>query len=596
MVIEIPPPSPAPGKKGAKEPKPEKGAKKDEKDKDKKGKKKEKTPEEIQAEIELAKLEALAAALKEKEGERLELWKPYEHHIDTLVQIKMIEAATTTSRVFVNESNIALNPKLFPLFEILLELHDENVVYVRSAELDDPEGFFLFTQYLLDSTDAMGKYMQRIEKDLEVLDYFDDIMEDEEIISFNQILLNRVESGLDEAIEYINNFEDYTYLWMDDRQECLRQFLLYSRLLTPEEYDAVKDNPAAVKETPPQISQFKEQIDYYEDLYKQVKLIETEKVIAGWLRVDVKPLRQAILNTVAKWSNMYKQHLFNHVINSITELENFIEEAIAAMQTPLEEDDYPLLLIIMSYLVKVRDRQIATDVMFDPLKEIILLLKDYNMEFDEEIHVRLQELPDKWVMCKKVAVTTKQAVAPIQAIHISKIRRRISLFDVRQTMYREIFRNKPFFVFGCTNVYKYFDKANDEVTGLEEELKNLLDQATLFDIVMTEYKQLKLNRKEIKMLKQLWDFVTIVVSFLDEWKTTPWKKIDVDSMEMELKKFGKEIRAMDKELRGWDVYIQLENTIKNMLTSLRAVTELQNPAIRERHWIQLMQATKVRAI
>lgn len=30
-----------------------------------------------------------------------------------------------------------------------------------------------------------------------------------------------------------------------------------------------------------------------------------------------------------------------------------------------------------------------------------------------------------------------------------------------------------------------------------------------------------------------------------------------------------------------------------MLTSLRAVGELQNPAIRERHWEQLMSSTKV---
>lgn len=40
----------------------------------------------------------------------------------------------------------------------------------------------------------------------------------------------------------------------------------------------------------------------------------------------------------------------------------------------------------------------------------------------------------------------------------------------------------------------------------------------------------------------------------------------------------------------------LEGTVKNMLTSLRAVGELQNPAIRERHWEQLMASTKVRHI
>lgn len=46
-------------------------------------------------------------------------------------------------------------------------------------------------------------------------------------------------------------------------------------------------------------------------------------------------------------------------------------------------------------------------------------------------------------------------------------------------------------------------------------------------------------------------------------------------------------------MRQWDTYTLLEGTVKNMLTSLRAVGELQNPAIRERHWNQLMNSTKV---
>lgn len=64
-------------------------------------------------------------------------------------------------------------------------------------------------------------------------------------------------------------------------------------------------------------------------------------------------------------------------------------------------------------------------------------------------------------------------------------------------------------------------------------------------------------------------------------------------MDIECKKFAKDIRLLDKEMRSWDTYIVLESTVKNMLTSLRAVGELQNPAIRERHWIQLMSSTKV---
>ena len=41
------------------------------------------------------------------------------------------------------------------------------------------------------------------------------------------------------------------------------------------------------------------------------------------------------------------------------------------------------------------------------------------------------------------------------------------------------------------------------------------------------------------MLKQLWDYIFLVRTSIDEWKTTAWKDIDVENMDMECKKFSK---------------------------------------------------------
>ena len=87
---------------------------------------------------------------------------------------------------------------------------------------------------------------------------------------------------------------------------------------------------------------------------------------------------------------------------------------------------------------------------------------------------------------------------------------------------------------------------------------------------------------------------------IDEWKTTPWCNIDVENMDIDCKKFSKviyknsnvrleswllqDLRSLDKSMREWHAYKGLETTVKNMLTSLRAVGELQNSAIRDRHW------------
>lgn len=41
-----------------------------------------------------------------------------------------------------------------------------------------------------------------------------------------------------------------------------------------------------------------------------------------------------------------------------------------------------------------------------------------------------QELPEKWNNTKKIAVTVKQQVAPLQATEVSIIRRKCASFDV----------------------------------------------------------------------------------------------------------------------------------------------------------------------
>ena len=75
-----------------------------------------------------------------------------------------------------------------------------------------------------------------------------------------------------QAQEYVNSFERYAYLWVDDRHEFLRQFLLYGHVLTTNEIDMAGEE--GVKETPPDLSQFKEQVDAFEAIYNEVETLK----------------------------------------------------------------------------------------------------------------------------------------------------------------------------------------------------------------------------------------------------------------------------------------------------------------------------------
>lgn len=63
----------------------------------------------------------------------------------------------------------------------------------------------------------------------------------------------------------------------------------------------------------------------------------------------------------------------------------FIKSTDQGLQQEVGEGDYQGLVECMGHLIAVRDRQAATDEMFEPLKETIELLKTYNQEMPEEV-------------------------------------------------------------------------------------------------------------------------------------------------------------------------------------------------------------------
>ena len=123
------------------------------------------------------------------------------------------------------------------------------------------------------------------------------------------------------------------------------------------------------------------------------------------------------------------------MIYSLADLDAFIKETKAGLSVEIEEGDYDGLVEVMGHLLAVRDRQTATDVMFEPLKQTIDLLKTYEQEMSDEVHQRLQELPEQWNVTKKQAVVMKQNVAPLQANEVNILRRKIASFDVSHSKY-----------------------------------------------------------------------------------------------------------------------------------------------------------------
>ncbi|XP_064890245.1 dynein axonemal heavy chain 17 isoform X3 [Columba livia] len=514
-----------------------------------------------------------------------QIWLDYMEYLDGIVLDGFFRLVHRTLQFLL--TNMVPDEEVAPLFEVHLELSNNTVQYRPSLDTADDNSFLKLMESLLRDTYSSAARVPRLLEGQ--LNYETMLEEHAELSQMQEQVLSLAVSAMREGIEYSTSFEEQNYLWREDPAEFLQRFLALGSGPGPEE-PQLEEPPAGGT---PTLQMFQQEIDAYEELCQEVSEFSNTELFRGWLRCNCRPFKQALLTAIRRRGQVLRQHLSNHVTTSLQELEDFIREANVGLSKPLQEGDYDGLVEVMGHLMRVKDRQVVTDDMFGPLKETIALLSTYGDEMPEEVHLQLQELPERWDGTKKLALRAKQNAAPLQASEVNVIHKKCQQFEVRQLAFREVFQENAPFLYAAPEPYRSLKRQQKNIAAMESDLAALCQSAKLFEVLVPKYKQLKVCRRELCLLKQLWDMIVLVNTSIDDWKTTRWKEINVEQMDIDCKKFAKDIRSLDKEMRSWDAYTGLDNSVKNMITSLRAVNELQNPAIRDRHWQELMKATKV---
>ncbi|KAI5106110.1 dynein heavy chain 11, axonemal, partial [Silurus meridionalis] len=526
-----------------------------------------------------------------------EAWKDYVEYVDEMVVEGFFNAITYSLEFFVN--NMEGSVRQAPLLEAQMVLSASEIVFRPSLDFSAEDGLYELVKGLLQDVFQMSTQIKRVASPLDMKDYQGDMDDMLDLLDLRQEVMERVKDAIMKVSQYQSSFEKYTHLWLDDRSEFLKQFLLYGQALTTENMEAFGE-AIDLPENPPTTDKFKEQIDHYEELYVQVSKLEDWRVYDGWLRVDIRPFKLSLLNTIKKWSWMFKEHLISYVTENITDLEEFILRVDSGLREPVSFGDYRALVQVMGCLLAVRSRQPSTDQMFDPITAVVSLLQQYGETLPDNIHTQLEELPERWNSIKKLAWTVKHEVASLQNAEVAVIRKKYAAFEIKLRRFEEMFRMEAPLHRNTKSPYTQLDNVCQFLFKLEQEAVMLQESCKLFEVSSPDFRQLGFCRRQIIVLKQLWDLLLCVQSIMDVWRETQWREINVEQMDAELKRLAKvsdsalEMQRLDKDARGWDVYAGLDHELKDLLTALRAVTQLQNTAMRERHWAQLAKAIKAK--
>ena len=64
----------------------------------------------------------------------------------------------------------------------------------------------------------------------------------------------------------------------------------------------------------------------------------------------MRPFKTTLLNNIKRWSYAFKKHLMDHVVQSLSDLNDFIDKADEGLMAQVAEGDYDGLIQVMEYL------------------------------------------------------------------------------------------------------------------------------------------------------------------------------------------------------------------------------------------------------
>jgi dynein heavy chain len=328
---------------------------------------------------------------------QVKLFRPYQEYVDNIIARELVSAIKESMRYLKVEMENGRGQNA-PVFEIRLELQIPDIVFIPSLEFWSKYGLMATIENMILQIYNMSTMIPRITQPSEpqldeagerILQDFSYILEDNKDISnMKNDILTLAQKTIKEAVTFADKmFSKYNFLWLDDRQDKLQEFITYGRSLTQEELEKMREDPAfSVEEKEPTLEAFRNKIDYYIELSSEISELEVHHIFYVWLSVDMRSIKQAILNLDYKWSHTFKEYLKKEVISSLKNLEEFIANSTKTLELEVTNDDYDTLLEVLIVLDNIAKSEDKTDNLFDHLKEIVDLLKSYDVTFDDKIY------------------------------------------------------------------------------------------------------------------------------------------------------------------------------------------------------------------
>ena len=404
--------------------------------------------------------------------------------------------------------------------------------------------------------------------------FFETILNDKDILEKTMVaIMEGMQGNVEKTIKYVSTWDKYKTIWERNKDKVIKQY-------AGQKHD---------------VSSFETDINHYRKFSEEVKSEETLKSI-NFVKLDCAPLKQQLAEHCTTWEHRYTA-LLNELSKAEMEalLDKFETNTATLSEPPRDLDHLATEVNLQQSLTSEMEE---TEARFGPLEEQYKALAQFEVTVSDEELAQLESLPPAWESFKKMLTTSATKLEKSKTAFRSQLNKNIDDFTEEVVNSRATFKSGgPFSaddlsIEAATEMIEQFRQTCATQRNTEITMKPGMD---VFAMAMPEEVDPTIAQTEgdLDLLEAVWGLMREWAKMWDVWKFGTFAGIDIDDMEMQAGAFYKRILKMGKKpterVATWGVWSTMKDIVDEFKVSLPMIVDLKNPALRQRHWDELIE-------
>ncbi|KAK9823872.1 hypothetical protein WJX72_006072 [[Myrmecia] bisecta] len=515
-------------------------------------------------------------------------WVRFTQKIDKKVE----DALRHTVKKSLAELSRVLNgdkkTEVIPIFNVTLVLEKTNRVELKPTVQDLFNMIHAVSRDMITVISCVPRVAERATRaklaemqesgagELAPLPAFYDIISNDEDTTLRSIvhITNGVTSIVDKVQILLVYWEKkYKHMWDQDKEAYIRRYEKAQKPLSAFEADVTK----------------------YKELADEV-LDENAAESIKFLYVDCGPLKQALCGHCDAWKDKFTGLLNAIALRELNALHEYFKTNTAALKR------VPTDLERLAEAVQLQRRLVAEkpaiEGRFEPLRDKYRALARFAAPMHEAgvpetEQAQLDALDAAWAAFQAALDEAYVALERTKDSFREKLTKMVDTFVKDVDTARELFNNEAPYSpekWSVAEAMRYIADAKAELAGHRQRATELKGGMDIFGIPQPSYKELAQSEKDIELLEKVWSVVVEWQECYAGWKDGTFSSINVEEMEEAAQRIAKTLARLARDIKHWPVWAWIKDIVDSFKKTMPLITDLRNPAMRARHWAQLMEA------